>query len=107
MSVFMTETYVVRRDRQEAFDVLLQKFLDLKSERPDLFEGVKSWTLRRQDIGQPAGLYAETWEYEDLAAMERIDARVFGDEDMKSIQSTFHKLLVPASFSSSVWSPVA
>ena len=107
MSVFMTETYVVKRDKQQEFDALLGEFLTFKAEHPALFEHVRSWTLRRQEIGTPAGLYAETWEYEDLAAMDEAEGRIFGDAGMRAIQNAFHELLVPATFASSVWTAVA
>ena len=107
MSIFLVETYVVRRDKQDEFDALLEEFLAFKAEHADLFEDVKSWALRRQDIGQPAGLYAETWEYENLATMARAGERIFADEGMKAISGAFHQLLVPATFASSVWTPTA
>jgi hypothetical protein len=107
MSVFMTETYVVRRDKQREFDALLEEFLAFKTQHAGLFEDVRSWTLRRQEIGAPAGLYAETWEYESLAAMEQAGERIFSDEGMKAISEAFHALLVPATFASSVWTAVA
>ena len=107
MSIVLTETYVVKSESAAEFAPLLNEFLVYKSEHADLFAGLKSWKLYKHQIGQPAGLYIEMWEFESLAAMEEINARVFGDEGMKAIQGAFHNLVEPATFSSSIWRPVA
>ena len=107
MSIVLTETYVVKSESTEKFTPLLNEFLAYKREHGDLFAGLKSWKLYKQEIGQPGGLYIEMWEFESLAAMEEINARVFGDAGMKAIQEAFHRLVEPATFSSAIWRPVA
>jgi hypothetical protein len=47
------------------------------------------------------------WEFEDLEAMATITARIFSDEGMKKIQKGFHQLVEPATFSNSIWRPIA
>jgi hypothetical protein len=107
MSITMVETYVVRADKLIEFTPLLNEFLKFKKAHPQLFHGVKSWKLYKQDYGQPAGMYIEMWEYENLAQLEEIDKRIFSDEGMKKISTAFHKLVEPTTFSSSIWSKVA
>jgi hypothetical protein len=107
MSILLVETYVVKAEKQAEFTPLLESFIEYKKDNPQLFEGLKSWTLHKQDIGHPAGMYIEQWEYESLAQMEEIDGRIFADEGMGRIQAAFHQLVEPATFSASIWSLVA
>jgi hypothetical protein len=85
----------------------LKGFLKYKEDHSKLFEGLKSWKLFKQDLGQPAGMYIEIWEYENLAEYEKNDSRIFADEGMKKISMEFHKLVEPNSFSANIWSLVA
>lgn len=107
MSAFLIETYVVRTDMQPEFMPLLDKFLTFKRQHPGLFVGLKSWHLYKQEIGTPAGMYVEMWEFESLAEMDEVNGRVFGDPEMKAIQTAFHSLVEPATFNTSIWRPVA
>ena len=107
MSVLMVETYVVKAEKREAFTPALEEFLRFKEANPDLFEGVRSWSLHRQEYGGIGGLYAEIWEFDDLAAMESINEHIFADDTMSRISKGFHELVDPATFSTSVWRPVA
>jgi hypothetical protein len=107
MSIIVSETYVVRREKTIEFTALLEEFLKFKKAHPQLFKSVKSWKLYKQDYGQPTGMYIEMWEYENLAQLEETDKRIFSNEGMKKINSAFHKLVEPATFSASIWSEVA
>jgi len=107
MSIIMVETYVVHADKSTEFTTLLNEFLKFKKAHPQLFKGVKSWKFYKQDYGQPAGMYVEMWEYENLAQLEEIDKRIFSDEGMKKISTAFHKLVEPATFTKAIWSNVA
>jgi hypothetical protein len=107
MSIIMVETYVVHSDKSTKFTTLLNEFLKFKKAHPQLFKGVKSWKLYKQDYGQPAGMYVEMWEYENLAQLEETNSRIFSDEGIKKISTAFHKLVEPATFSAAIWSKVA
>lgn len=107
MSVVLVETYVARAEKLTEFTTLLDEFLKFKEAHQQLFDGAKSSRLYKQDYGQPAGMYIEMWEYENLAQLEEIDRRIFSDEGMKKISTAFHKLVEPATFSATIWSKVA
>ena len=107
MSVVVVETYVVKTEKAGEFEPALEEFLQFKDANPQVFEGVRSWSLYRQEYGGIAGLYAETWEFDDLGAMEEATARVFAHEKTNSIQTGFHQLVDPATFSATIWRPVA
>ena len=107
MSILLIETYVVKAEKQAKFTPLLNEFLKYKMDHAQLFSGVKSWKLYKQDFGAIAGMYIEVWEYESLADMDKINKRIFEDEGMKKIGVEFHQLVEPATFSANIWSPVA
>jgi hypothetical protein len=107
MSIFLVETYVVKAARRKEFTPRLNEFLRYKEEHPEVFPGLRSWRLYQQDIGSPAGLYIEMWEYDNLAAMEEGDRVARDDDGMKAISAGFHELVEPGTFATSVWSPVA
>ncbi len=107
MSIFVVETYVVKAEKKAEFTPLLNEFVKYKQDHAQLFDGVISWKLFKQTYGSPTGMYIEIWEYENLAESEKINKRIFDDEGMKKIQSAFHLLIEPATFSANIWSPVA
>jgi len=107
MTVFNIETYVVKSEKRDEFNPALHEFLNYKEEHPALFEGLLSWRLFQQEYGGIANLYIEMWEFEDLAAMETISARIFNDEGMKKISKGFHQLVEPTTFSTHIWRPIA
>jgi len=101
------ETHFVKAEKAEEFDPVLEEFLRFKEANPELFAGVRSWALHRQEYGGVAGLYAETWGFDGLGAMEEATARIFAHAQMKAISRGFHQLVDPATFSSSIWRPIA
>jgi hypothetical protein len=107
MSVYLVETYVVKAEKQGEFTPLLNEFLKYKEKHHQLFKGLKSWRLYKQDYGGISGLYIEMWEYENLGDLEKINTRIFKDAGMKKIATHFHQIVEPATFSANIWSPVA
>ncbi|MEI6531042.1 MAG: hypothetical protein WCN99_06090 [bacterium] len=107
MSIFLVETYVVKAEKRAEFTPALNEFLTYKENHAQLFQGVKSWKLYKQNYGGVSGMMIEMWEFENLSEMEKIDARIFADEGMKKISTNFHQLIEPATFSANIWKPVA
>ncbi len=56
MSITLAEKYVVKAEKRSEFTPLLNQFLAFKQDNPDLFSGLLSWKLYKQDIGSPAGM---------------------------------------------------
>lgn len=59
MSIFVVETYVVRPEKREEFTPALNEFLKFKETHPELFVGLKSWKLYKQEFVGINGLYIE------------------------------------------------
>ena len=103
----MVETYLARHEKQAEFQKLLREFLRFKEENPEVFEGLKSWKLLQQEYGGIANLYIEMWEFENLPEMEKCNARIFENKEMKRIQSEFQALIDHATFARFIWNTVA
>ena len=103
----MVETYLARHEKQAEFQKLLREFLRFKKENPEVFEGLKSWKLLQQEYGGIANLYIEMWEFENLPEMEKCNARIFENNEMKRIQSEFQALIDHATFARFIWNTVA
>ena len=107
MSIFLVETYLAKQEKQAEFDALLTEFLRFKKGNPKVFEGLKSWKLLQQECGGVGNLYIEMWEFKDLQEMEKINARIFNNKEMKRINTEFHSLIDNASFARFMWNSVA
>lgn len=106
MSIFEVQTYVVKSEKREQFTPLLNEFLKFKETHEELFKGLKSWKLYKQEYGAISGLYIEMWEFDSLADMEVNSEKIHNDEGMKKILKEFHQLIEPSTFSASIWNPV-
>jgi len=107
MSIFLVETYLAKHEKQTEFQKLLKEFLRFKKENPRVFEGLKSWKLLQQEYGGVGNLYIEMWEFESLPEMEKCNARIFGNKEMKRINIEFHTLIEHATFARFIWNTVA
>ena len=107
MSIFLVETYLAKHEKQAELQKLLKEFLRFKKENPEVFEGLKSWKLLQQEYGGIANLYIEMWEFESSQEMEKCNARIFENKEMKRIQVEFHTLIEHATFARFIWNSVA
>jgi hypothetical protein len=106
LGIFRVESYVVKSERREEFTSVLNEYLRYRETRPDLFKGLKSWRIWRQEYGAVAGMYMEMAEFDSLAELETTANRIHQDEGMKKIIREFYELVDPARLSDSIWSPV-
>jgi len=107
MNIFLVETYLAKHEKQAEFQKLLREFLRFKHENPKLFEGLKSWKLLQQEFGGMGNLYIEMWEFKSLPEMEKFNAKIFGNKEMKRIQAEFHTLIDHTTFARFIWNTVA
>ena len=107
MSIFLVETFLTKHEKKAEFDALLKEFLRFKKENSKVFEGLKSWKLLQQEFGGVGNLYIEMWEFENLQEMEKCNARIFENKEMKRINTEFHTLIDHATFARFIWNSVA
>jgi hypothetical protein len=106
LSIFRVETYVVKLERMDEFTSAMNEYLRYREAHPDLFSGLKSWEILRQEYGPVTGMYMEIAEFDSLSELETTVNRVHQDEGMKRIIRGFYEFLDPATLSDSIWSPV-
>ena len=106
MSIFRVETYVVKLEKGVEFASAMSEYLRYRDTHPDLFKGLKSFRILRQEYGAVTGMYMEIAEFDSLAELETTVNRVHQDKGTKKIIRRFYELLDPATLSDSIWRPV-
>jgi hypothetical protein len=107
LSIFRVENYVIKPERKDEFTIALNEYLRYRDTHPDLFKGLKSWKIMRQEYGAHTGMYMEIAEFDNLAELETTVNRVHQDKEMKKIIRPFYELIDPTTLSDSIWSPVS
>jgi len=106
MTVFIVETYVVQRDKQEEFMSALKRILKYKRANPQNFKEMKSKKVFSQMFGGSSDGYIELNEFDTLAEAEKYLERTSKDEGFMKLYEEARRLLVPATYSLTVWNPV-
>jgi len=106
MTVFIVETYVVNPEKEKEFMSVLKKILDHKKKNPGRFKEMKSKKIFSQMFGDVTGKYIEMNEFDSLADAERYLARASKDQEFMKLYENAKLLLVPATYSETVWTSV-
>lgn len=107
MTVFLVSTWVVKLDKASEYMAFSKKYLTWMKERPDLFKEVKSYKVFSNMLGGNYSGGVEMIEFESLSDLEKWLNRYTSDkEHMTKIWPEFAPLVVPETFSSSVWASV-
>ena len=108
MGVVSVSTYVIKYEKQAEFQALMKQFLKFKKANSKVFEGVKSFRLFQQEYGGVAGTYVEMWEFKSIEEMEKFNARMMKDKEMKKIYAPeeFNKMIDHTTVTQSIWNTV-
>ena len=106
MTVVSVSTYVIKYEKQAEFQALMKEFLEFKKANSKAFEGVKSFRLFQQEIGGVYGSYVEMWEFKSKEDMEKFNARMMKNKEMKKIDTEFQKMVDHATLTSSIWNTI-
>jgi len=110
MNIVNVSTYVIKYEKQTEFQALMKKFLKFKKANPKIFEGVKSFRLFQQEYGGVVGSYVEMWEFKSKEEMEKFNATMMKTmmkhEELKEIDTEFHKMVEHTTLTSSTWNIV-
>jgi hypothetical protein len=107
MSIVFVLTYVIKYEKRTEFQALVKQFLKFKKDNPKAFDGLKSWRLFKKEYGGVTGSYVEMWEFKNMEEMDKVNARMMKYEEMKKIDTGFHKIVDHTTFTQSIWSAVA
>ena len=107
MNVVSVSTYVVKYEKRTEFQALMKRFLKFKKANPKAFEGVKSFRLFQQECGGVYGTYVEMWEFKSKEEMEKFNARMMKNKEMKEIDTEFQKMVDHTTLTTSIWNTIA
>lgn len=106
MTVFLVRTYVVKPDKLSEHNAWGKKLVASIKKRPDLFGGVKSLRVLSHRYGGCVGGFTAMWKFESLAEAEKWENHFVEVADQPNLRSEFMALIVPGSYSQSIWEPV-
>ena len=107
MTVFMVETYLVKPDKLGEFAAFLKKTDAFMKKRPDLYKEIKSHKHFSHFIGGNLGGFVTMMEIESLSDAEKVYKKFMEDKEFRTdIQAEWAALLVPGTYSLSIWNPV-
>jgi len=107
MNIVYVSTYMVKYEKRTEFQALIKQFLKFKKANPKAFEGVKSFRLFQQEYGGVYGSYVEMWEFKSKEEMEKFNARMMKQKEMKEIDTQFQKMVDHTTLTASIWNTVA
>ena len=106
MPVFVVETYVVDPEKQREFMSALKKILEYKKANPERFKEMKSKKIYSQMFGDISGRHIEMNEFNSLAEAEKYLTTTSKDKGFMKLYQKAKLLLVPATYSMTVWTSV-
>jgi hypothetical protein len=99
-------TYVVKPERLGEVAAFLKKYAAWMKSRPDLFKEMKSWKSFSHMYGGNRGGIVDMMQFESLADLEKWSPRYHGGkEHMTKIAPEVTALIVPGTYSVSIWKP--
>jgi len=84
----------------------LKKYAAWASEKRDLFKELKSFRFFSQAFGGNTAGYVEMWEFESLTDLEKRMKNYFQDKEAAVWHQQWLSLIVPETWSLSVWNLV-
>jgi hypothetical protein len=106
MTVFLVRTYVVKPDKLSEHNAWGKKLVVSMKKRPDLFSGVKSLRVLSHKYGGCVGGFTTMWKFDSLAEAEKWENHFVEAAEQPNLRSEFMALIVPGSYSESIWEPV-
>ncbi len=106
MTVFLVRTYVVKPDKLSEHNVWGKKLVASMKKRSDLFRGVKSLRVLSHKYGGNVGGFTAMWKFDSLVEAEKWENSFVEVAEQPNLRSEFMALIVPGSYSESIWEPV-
>ncbi len=106
MTVFMVETYVVKPEKHGEYMLLLKRFPKLMKKKANMFKVVKSYKVFAHMFGGVMGGYVELYEFNSLADVESLFAKVFADKEIADFHQQFMTCIEPSTYKFAIWNPV-
>lgn len=94
MNVFVVETYVVKPDKIEANNALLQRLEGVLKSDLAKFRMVKSYRTFTETFGT-WGYSFEIWEMEDFSDWNKVFEMMIKDDKLKTFPEEFFNIIIP------------
>ncbi len=94
MTVLVVETYLVKPDKIEQNNALLQRLAKVLKSDPKKFSMIKSYKAYTEEFGT-WGNSSEFWEVEDLGTWNKVFEMMMKDPALKSFPEEFFSLIIP------------
>jgi len=104
MTIFLVERYVVKPDKLGEFKAFVNKWEALRKKRSELFKEMKSYKVFSDLLGGNWGGGAWMTEFDSLADFEKAFKKM-EDKEFMAMMAEWNTLIVPGTYSISVWSP--
>jgi len=106
LTVFVVRTYIVQPDKLKAHNDWGKKLVNSMKKQPQLFRGVKAMQVLRHKYGGNVGAFTAMWKFDNLANAEKWEQEFVEVEAKANLRSEFLSLIVPGSYSESIWESV-
>jgi len=106
MTIFTVERYVVKPDKLAEVPALVNKWKAMIKRRPEVFKEMKSYKVYSDLFGGNWGGGAWMTEFDSLADFQKAFERAMADKEFTTFLAEWNALIVPGTYSISVWSPV-
>ncbi len=105
MAIFLVSTYEVKPDKLKEHLAWGKSLVASMKEQSGLFKEVKTLRVYRQQSEGNARRYVAMWEFKSLADGKKWRKRLQSCPET-SLPEDFRALIVPGTFSTSVWKPI-
>jgi len=99
----MVHQYAVKPEKLGEFAAWGNKYFAWAQGRQDLFKEVKSLKVFSQMLGASMGGCMEMWEFESLTDLEKWSGKFSLDKERLVWQQQWLAMVVPGTWSSSIW----
>lgn len=106
MTVFLVRTYTVQSDKLKEHNQWGKKLVAQMKKKPELFKGVKSMRVLSNKSDDGVNKFTAMWGFENLDSIKGWEAGFSEIPEEKALRTEFMELILPGSFSASIWEPV-
>jgi hypothetical protein len=106
MTIFLVRTYIVKHDKVKEHDTWGKKLVTLMKKQPDKFDGVKSMQVLSPKYGESVGRYTAMWKFAGLTDADKWEDSFGVDGELATLRAELMDLIVPGSYSASIWESV-
>jgi len=106
VTVFLVRTYTVQSAKLKEHNQWGKKLVAQMKKKPELFKGVKSLRVLSNKSDDGINKFTAMWGFENADSIKGWEAGFSEIPEEKALRTEFMEIIVPGSFSASIWEPV-